>query len=280
MPSTTASDRLQGPQYLALRNLIAGQIEAGAYTEGKLPSERQFQNSTGAARGTIREALFQLEAESLIYRRDRSGWYVSPAPVTYDPTRWAGFMSYVSEQGRLPATETLSTEIVQVPSATASLFGTAPKTSLFLIQRRRRVDGRPVLVERITVDPALAPKLARGCDPHPCRSAREELISGRRRHDPSAAMVEIDSGTERQQGDADRCHVAAIWNRCVTTALASGCSTTAAWTCMSGITSTSILPSISMRAIFSTTGNITPPAAPIPPTKRIIWSRAATSCGG
>jgi DNA-binding GntR family transcriptional regulator len=159
MSSPNAGVPSAGPQYLALRNRIAEQIEAGTYTEGKLPSERQLQSGTGAARGTIREALFQLEAEGLIYRRDRSGWYVSPSPIMYDPTRWAGFMSYVSEQGREPATETLSTKMNSVPPATAEIFGTAPEAPLFLIHRRRRVDGRPVLVEHITVDPALAPNL-------------------------------------------------------------------------------------------------------------------------
>ena len=159
MSFTRAGAPSSGPQYLALRNRIAEQIEAGAYAEGKLPSERQLQNGTGAARGTIREALFQLEGEGLIYRRDRSGWYVSPLPITYDPTRWAGFMSYVSEQGREPATETISTEIEAVPPATAEVFGTAPDAPLFIIHRRRRVDGRPVLIEHITVDPALAPNL-------------------------------------------------------------------------------------------------------------------------
>jgi DNA-binding GntR family transcriptional regulator len=159
MSSSIRAAPAQGPQYLALRDRIADHIEVGAYADGKLPSERQLQNDTGAARGTIREALFQLEAEGLIYRRDRSGWYVSPLPITYNPTRWSGFMSYVSEQGREPATETLSTETALVPPATAKVFGTAPDAPLYLIHRRRRVDGRPVLIERITVDPGLAPNL-------------------------------------------------------------------------------------------------------------------------
>jgi DNA-binding GntR family transcriptional regulator len=54
----------------------------------RLPSERKLQSDSVAARGTVRETLFQLEAKGLIYRRDRSGWYVSPPAVTYDPTRW------------------------------------------------------------------------------------------------------------------------------------------------------------------------------------------------
>lgn len=149
-----------GPQYLALRDQIARGIEMGRLTGGmRLPSERQLQIGSGTARGTIREALFQLEAEGLIYRRDRSGWFVSPPAVTYDPTRWAGFMSYVAEQGRTPATETLSKETVPAISAVADIFRVAPGTPLHLITRRRSIDGRAVLVERITVDPALTPGL-------------------------------------------------------------------------------------------------------------------------
>ena len=148
------------PQYLTLRDRIALVIETGRIGPGtRLPSERQYHSETGAARGTIREALAQLEAEGLIYRRDRSGWYVSPPAVTYNPTRWAGFMSYVREQGREPATETLGKQIIPADSGLADIFRLAPGSPLFLIERRRTIDGRPVLIERIVVDPGLAPDL-------------------------------------------------------------------------------------------------------------------------
>ncbi|HEY0596756.1 UTRA domain-containing protein [Sphingopyxis sp.] len=157
---TSETGPTDGPQYLALRNQIALSIEMGKLPPGaKLPSERTLQTGSGAARGTIREALFQLEAEGLIYRRDRSGWYVSPPAVTYDPTRWAGFMTYVAEQGRTPATATIATETVPASSAVADIFRVAPGTPLHLVTRLRSIDGRPVLMEQITVDPALAPGL-------------------------------------------------------------------------------------------------------------------------
>jgi len=147
------------PHYIALRDLIALRIETGELPRGeKLPSERQFQDGAGIARGTIREALFQLEAEGLIYRRDRSGWYVSPEPVIYDPTRWAGFMTYVAEQGRRPETQTLSKVESAVGEAGRPL-GVAASAPIYVITRRRLVDGRPVLVERIMVNPELAPGL-------------------------------------------------------------------------------------------------------------------------
>ncbi len=148
------------PQYLALRDRIAEGIGDGRLAAGaRLPSERQLQSGSGAARGTIREALFQLEAEGLNYRRDRSGWYVSPPPVTYDPTRWEGFMTYVTAQGRSPATETLWTKEVPASPAMADIFRVAPGARMFVISRRRSIDGRAVLIERITVDAQLAPGL-------------------------------------------------------------------------------------------------------------------------
>lgn len=146
-------------QYLALRDHIARQIEIGALPAGgKLPSERQLQMGVGAARGTIREALFQLEAEGMIYRRDRAGWYITPKPIVYDPTRWAGFMTYVSEQGRKPETQTLSAEAMRA-GAIGAQAGVDAEDEVYVIRRRRLIDGRPVLVERIVVTQQLAPGL-------------------------------------------------------------------------------------------------------------------------
>jgi DNA-binding GntR family transcriptional regulator len=53
-----------GLQYLGVRDDIAARIAGGEFKAGeRLPSERNLQVGGGVARGTIREALFQLEAE-------------------------------------------------------------------------------------------------------------------------------------------------------------------------------------------------------------------------
>lgn len=156
------ADATQELNYLSMRDHIADRMaNAGLSAGDRLPSERQLQTSGGVARGTIREGLFQLEAEGLIYRKDRSGWYVSPPPVVYDPTRWEGFMSYVEAQGRSPSTETLGAEEIVADSLLAQVFGRPLGAPLYLIRRRRYIDGRAVLVERIVVDAALAPDLLR-----------------------------------------------------------------------------------------------------------------------
>lgn len=162
MANPASAPKSEGLHYLAMRDDIAARIAAGDLKPGdKLPSERRLQGDLGIARGTIREGLFQLEAEGVIYRRDRSGWYVSPPPVVYDPTRWEGFMSYVEAQGRTPATETISAEEIVADPLLSDVFARPIGSPLYLIHRRRYVDGRAVLVERMVVDAALTPDLLR-----------------------------------------------------------------------------------------------------------------------
>ena len=156
------ADLADGLHYLGLRNHIAARIAAGELKPGdRLPSERLWQLASHMARGTIREGLFQLEAEGLIYRKDRSGWYVSPSPIVYDPTRWGGFNSYVEAQGRRPSTETLDAAEIAADGFLAGVFDRPLGAPLYLIRRRRHIDGRAVLVECIVVDVALAPDLLR-----------------------------------------------------------------------------------------------------------------------
>ncbi|MFT4074384.1 MAG: UTRA domain-containing protein [Asticcacaulis sp.] len=153
-------DSAESRHYLGVRDSIAAHIQSGDLAPNAcLPSERQLQTGTGAARGTVRAALFQLEAEGLIYRKERSGWYVSPAPIVYDPTRWEGFMSYVTAQKRSPRTELLSAREVAATAEQAVVFGVKPGAILYELRRRRHIDERAVLVESILVDPRMAPKL-------------------------------------------------------------------------------------------------------------------------
>jgi len=151
---------LSTPHYLSVRDRIARGL-APLGVGAKLPSERELQTLFGAARGTVRESLFQLEGEGLIYRRDRSGWYVCPPPIIYDPTEWAGFMAYVSAQGRTPSTDTLSAALAPPSAAVAEALGflSDEDRAVYALRRRRAVDGRAVLMEDIHVDSRIAPDL-------------------------------------------------------------------------------------------------------------------------
>ena len=88
-------------QYLKIKQEILLQIESGSlFTSGKnqasghkLSSERKLAEDFNTTRVTLREALSLLESEGHVYREDRRGWFISPAPLRYDPTNTSNFHS-------------------------------------------------------------------------------------------------------------------------------------------------------------------------------------------
>ncbi|OYU04701.1 MAG: GntR family transcriptional regulator [Pseudomonas sp. PGPPP1] len=137
------------PHYQRIREQIANDIAAGnPQADEKFPSERDMIERFGCTRVTLRQALQQLEAEGLVYRENRRGWFVSPQRIRYDPTRISGFMDYVSAQGRTPRTECLHAELRPAGPWLAKRMGLASADEpVFFLQRRRWIDRRPVLLE-------------------------------------------------------------------------------------------------------------------------------------
>ena len=71
----TTSHRI--PKYLAIRDVIANEIESGQLSSNtKLSSERLLSEQFSTTRVAVREALLALEMDGLIYRLDRRGWFV------------------------------------------------------------------------------------------------------------------------------------------------------------------------------------------------------------
>ncbi|WP_203140663.1 UTRA domain-containing protein [Marinobacter mangrovi] len=150
------------PIYLKVRDYLADDIQSGNLPpHTRLPSERVLAESHDTTRVTARLALSQLEAEGKIYRSNRRGWFVSPARLVYNPTYDYSFTDYVSAQGREPRTETLGVDLTAVSSWLAARTGLAPGQSIVHLRRRRYIDGRPVLVENIYLDPARLPGIER-----------------------------------------------------------------------------------------------------------------------
>ena len=68
------------PQYLQIQAQLTGEIVQGR-ADAKLASERELAARFDCTRVTLREALQQLEAEGLIYRENRRGWFVTPQRI-------------------------------------------------------------------------------------------------------------------------------------------------------------------------------------------------------
>ncbi len=108
------------PTVTAICRALIEQIDSGLLSAGgKLPAERKLSELFDTTRITLREALGQLEAQGLIYREERRGWFVSPPRLLYNPLVRSHYHAMVEGQGRVPATEVLSAR--QVPAQRGDL---------------------------------------------------------------------------------------------------------------------------------------------------------------
>ncbi len=143
------------PAYLRIRKAITDNIHSGHWpVQHRLPGERELSELFSCTRITLREALSQLEAERLIYRLNRKGWFVAPPPLVYRPSQGTNFLRMAREANREAGTETLFVEKQQGGGEVAAYFGESVH-----LARRRSLDGRPVLLEFIHLNSELMPDL-------------------------------------------------------------------------------------------------------------------------
>ncbi|MCF7745597.1 UTRA domain-containing protein [Aeromonas veronii] len=123
------------------RYIGSGQLAAGQ----QLPAERALSERFDTTRITIKEALSSLEADGLIYRAERRGWFVAPPRLTYDPAIHTHFHQWIGEQQRTAETRVLAHGSELASSELCRWMGLEPFTPLYEIRRQRLIDGRPVL---------------------------------------------------------------------------------------------------------------------------------------
>ena len=147
-------------QYQIIRSALCEQIESGALPAGtKLPPERLLSESFGTTRVTLREALSSLEADGMVYREDRRGWFVSPERIVYNPTVNTNFHTMVADQGRTPETRLISASLVPATTRIQKLLQLPPLTPVYRVQRLRLVDKRTVLYVENYINPEYFPGL-------------------------------------------------------------------------------------------------------------------------
>ncbi|WP_145192293.1 UTRA domain-containing protein [Pseudomonas sp. URMO17WK12:I11] len=142
----------------AICHALQEQIEHGLLAPGgKLPAERQLSEVFATTRITLREALLQLEAQGLIYREERRGWFVASQRLTYDLIERSHFHAMVRAQGRVASTELLSARLQPASAAICARLQLPALSSVVRICRLRRIDGRAVLYAEHYLNPRQFP---------------------------------------------------------------------------------------------------------------------------
>lgn len=132
-------------QYIKIKQAIAEQIDSGLLAaRQKLPSERKLAESFNTTRVTLREALSLLEVDGKIYREDRRGWFISPQPLRFDPSRDLSISRISQQQSRALRTELISAQSILADKEASKLLKLAPFSDVYSIDRVRFLEERPV----------------------------------------------------------------------------------------------------------------------------------------
>lgn len=152
------------PLYRQVKELLVKRLSDGSWSPGQmLPSEPEIAAGLGVSPGTVRKALDEMSAESLVVRRQGRGTFVA----RHDEERILfQFFRLISDNGerRFPESRTISIAVAKADDVAAARLGIAPKAPVIVIERVRSLDDLPCIHERIVLPRSLFPSIERHKD--------------------------------------------------------------------------------------------------------------------
>lgn len=153
------------PLYMQIKDLLVSRISNGQWSPGELiPSEIQLAQELGVSQGTVRKAISELVEKNILTRKQGRGTFVA-----YHDSQRAlfHFFHIVDNAGHkvLPDSTTLSCRRKRVSRLQSIKLQLPPGSSVVNIERIRKLNGRPVILETITLPSDPFAELTR-IDPH------------------------------------------------------------------------------------------------------------------
>jgi GntR family transcriptional regulator len=152
---TIAPEAAGMPLYRAVKRALLKSIEQGNVAPGDaLPSEAELAGQFGVSVGTLRRAVDDLVAEHILVRRQGLGTFVA----THTSDRFLFQFFHVERSDGLrqaPEVELVSFERTRLDEEAASALNRKPGEPALHIENRLRLQGRPVVHDRLVIPAAL-----------------------------------------------------------------------------------------------------------------------------
>ena len=158
--STFEFERGSTPLYLAITEQLTAAIASGRLAAGtRLPPERQFAESLGVSRMTVRQALGELERAGLLRRvvGRSGGTFVREAVVPREAIQAIGLSAALRREANAEQTELISSEIEPAGKRVSAVLGLGRDEGVVVVVRLRLANGKPLAVERSSVAVRLFP---------------------------------------------------------------------------------------------------------------------------
>jgi GntR family transcriptional regulator len=137
------------PMYFQLADFLREKIHTSQYSPGDLlPSEFELMTQFEISRGTVRQAIQQLELEGLLERFKGKGTFVSVPKIEQDASKQMGFFTKsMQEVGITPTAKVLSIKETAAPKIVQKMFGLTSGENIIVVKRLRLVNDEPWAIE-------------------------------------------------------------------------------------------------------------------------------------
>jgi GntR family transcriptional regulator len=133
----------------ALAATLEREILSGRWPTGsKLPTEREMATRSGVSRQTVREAFDELERAGFIVRRQGSGTFVAGRRLEQSLLGHFSIVHALRSSGAEITTTVLSRTLTTALPAIASSLQLEPEAPVLELERLRRVNDQPLMLER------------------------------------------------------------------------------------------------------------------------------------
>jgi GntR family transcriptional regulator len=168
-PDTRAARRTAlgfRPLYAQVRELLMRRIASGAWQPGDaLPSEPELAAEIGVSQGTVRKALDEMEAETLVVRRQGRGTYVAghdDARILFQFFK----LALDSDAHPFPESRILAVKVAAADARATSLLDLRRGAKIVRIERLRSLADDVCIVESIVLPHALFPRIEKRALPN------------------------------------------------------------------------------------------------------------------
>ncbi|GAA4214436.1 GntR family transcriptional regulator [Actinocatenispora rupis] len=139
----------RSPLALSLAASLEREILSGHWPVGsKLPTERELAARSRVSRQVVREAFDELERAGFIIRRQGSGTYVAGRRLEQSLLGHFSIVDALRSSGATITTEVLSRTVTPALPAVAASLDIDPDASVLELERLRRADGEPLMLEQ------------------------------------------------------------------------------------------------------------------------------------
>jgi GntR family transcriptional regulator len=139
------------PLYMQIKDLFVAKVSSGEWAPGSIiPSEIRLAQELNVSQGTVRKAIMELVEANVLLRRQGRGTFV--ANHDDDRALFHFFHIYNNSGAKfLPECETLSCKKKRATRKEAITLDIAIDSKVVSIDRIRKLDGIPAIVETITL---------------------------------------------------------------------------------------------------------------------------------